>query len=158
MNQQRIDKCPECLNTDLFRGDIMTVCKRCGNLLEEHLQFVENMPIKRDFNYFSNQKTEYDVNRIRNLLAKKEKQHQITFDADFIQQLNDYIGVFSKEFTEYQSRRKNFISIEHIIHRFCQNFGHEHLTKYFKLLKTKKIRDSADDIISEIDLICFKRK
>lgn len=153
-----IDKCPECNNTDLFRSPNMVVCTKCGNLLENHLQFVENMPIQRDYNYSYNSKTDYDINRIRNLLAKKEKQHQMTFDSEFIQQLNDYIGVFSKEFTEYQSIRKNFISIEHIIHRFCQKFGHEHLVKYFKLLKTKKIRDSADEIINDIDSVCFKRK
>ena len=152
-----IDKCPECNNTDLFRSPNMVVCTKCGNLLENHLQFVENMPVQREFNYFSNQKMDYDINRIRNLLAKKEKQYQITFDADFIQCLNDYIGIFSKEFTGYQAQRKNFISIEHIIVRFCQNYGYPALVKYFKLLKTKKIREVADQIICEIDSICFKK-
>lgn len=151
------DKCPECNNTDLLKTTNMTVCTRCGNLLEEHLQFIENMPVQKEFNYFSNQKTEYDINRIRNLLAKKEKQHKITFNADFILRLNDYVGLFSKEFTAYQLQRKNFISIEHIIVRFCQNFGYPELVKYFKLLKTKKIRESADQIIQEIDSVCFKR-
>jgi len=115
------------------------------------------MPIHNEFNYFSNNKTEYDVNRIRNLIAKKEKDYSYTFEADFIIRINDYIGLFSKEFTDYQSQRKNFISIEHIIHRFCQHFGYPELVKYFKPLKTKKIRDSADQIINEIDNVCFKR-
>ena len=153
-----INKCPECDNTDLIRTPNMVVCPKCGSLLEEHLVFVENMPVQRDFNYYNNQKTEYDVNRIRNLLAKKEKEFNITFDADFIQKLNDYIGVFSKEFINYQQQRKNFISIDHIIYRFCQKFGYPELIKCFKLLKTKKIRDLADEIINEIDSTCFKRK
>lgn len=151
-----INKCSECNNTDLFRSPNMVVCTRCGNLLEEHFQFVENMSVHREFNYFSNQKTDYDINRIRNLLAKKEKQYKITFDADFIQRLNDYVGMFSKEFTAYQAQRKNFISIEHIINRFCQNYGYTELAHYFKILKTKNIRKSADQIIQEIDSICFQ--
>lgn len=152
-----IQSCPECNNTDLFRSPNMVVCTKCGNLLEEHFQFVENMPVNREFNYFSNQKTDYDINRIRNLLAKKEKQYKMTFDANFIQRLNDYVGIFSKEFTGYQAQRKNFISIEHIINRFCQKFEFTELVNYFKPLKTKKIRDSADQIIHEIDSICFQR-
>lgn len=152
-----IDKCPECNNTDLFRSTDMTVCAKCGNMLESHLQFVENMPVQKDFNYCYNQKNEYDINRIRNLLAKKEKKYQITFNADFIMRLNDYIGLFSKEFIGYQAQRKNFISIEHIIVRFCQNYGYSDLVKYFNPLKTKKIRESADQIIFEIDSVCFKR-
>ena len=128
------DFCPECLNKDLLRTPNIIVCTKCGNLLQEHLQFVENMPVHQDFNYFSNQKTEYDVNRIRNLLAKKEKEHNITFDSDFILRINDYVGLVTKEFTNYQQNRKNFISIEHIISRFCQKFGYPELVKFFKLL------------------------
>lgn len=152
-----IERCPECLNTDLFRSSFMIVCTKCGNLLKEHLQFVEQMIPNRDSNCTFNLKTDYDINRIRNLLAKKESQYRVTFDADFIQSLNDYVSLFVKGFSSHQYNRKNFISIEHIILRFCQNYGYQELGKYFKMLKTKKIRDIADEIIKEIDGIYFKR-
>ena len=144
-----IDKCSECFNTDLYRDKNMIVCKRCGNLLEEHIQFAEKYSEFED--HFS--AYDYKLTRWKSILSKIEEKFGIIFDSFFVEHLSQYIVSFVNNFNSNVSGRKNMISYKHLIYRFCQQFGYDKYLQYFSLSKTKYVITRNDLIIKKINTI-----
>lgn len=144
-----IDKCLECGNKDLYRDKNHTICPRCGNLLEEHLQFAEK------FDQFDEHFPTYDYKLIRwkSILSKIEEKFGIIFDSFFVEHLSQYIVSFVNNFNSIVHDRKNMINYQHLIYRFCQQFGYDKYLPYFHLSKTSYVIKKNDKIISKINSV-----
>jgi len=144
-----IDHCPECFNTDLYVDKNMIVCKKCGNLLQEHIQFAEKYD-QYEEHYPS---YDYKLSRWKNILSKIEEKDNITFDNFFVEHLSNYIVSFVNNFSSNVSNRKNMINYNHLIYRFCERFSYNHYLKYFHLAKTKFVVKCNDRIIEKLNKI-----
>lgn len=144
-----IQICPECSNTDLYVDKYSIVCPRCGNILQEHLQFAEKyLEMEEHFPTY-----DYKLTRWKSILNKIEEKQGIIFDTFFVEHLNNYVVSFVNNFDSNVSDRKNMISYNHLIYRFCERFSYDQYLKYFHLSKTKYVISRNDRIIKKINAV-----
>lgn len=139
--------CPECKETELYRDKFLTVCPKCGNILEEHLQFEEKYSETDEKFKVYNCK----VSRWKSILFKIEQQNNVVFDSLFVDRLSSYVKSFINNFDYHSEDRQNMISYQHLIHRFCEKYGYDKYTPYFKLNKTVSVIEKNDEIIEKIN-------